>query len=194
MSSVLDVLHVFPAIVLHAIQSHRLPVHGQGLSIFDATKGWHLEGEQGECATHAQVLLLVHFLWLASLHVILDGEVVIQEFTIESTDNHNLIVSDLAHSSTLASGDLSRDLDLVQVNSLPVLVLQIIQIELETLYRGRVLFVRVLDTTEDVNEFVIEMSTRVVVSTLIDSWKFEPFINIHIIELYSIGSILDLLP
>ena len=159
MTCVFDVLDVFPGTVLESVQRHGLPVNSESLSVLNVSKSWDLEWEQCKGAAHAQVLLLVHLLRLTSILIILDREVVIQELSVKSTHDHDLIGSDLAHSCSLSRSNRGRHLCLLKVNFLPLLVVQVVNVELEALNGAGVLFVGILDSAEHVDEFMIEVAT-----------------------------------
>lgn len=191
---VFDVLDIFPAVLLESVQSHCLPVYGQSLSLLDVSESRHLEWEQIECSAHAQVLLFVQLFWLASLLVVLERVEVVQKLAVEATNNHDFIWADLAHSCALSRSDQRGSLNLLNIDSLPLVFEWVVDVVVVALNRGRVLFVRILNAAEHIYEFMVEVAARVVVPSFVDAWQLEPLINLNVVNLYSARSLVHFFP
>lgn len=191
---ILDMLHILPAVVLESVECHGLPIDSKRLSVLYITKCRDLERKQCEGSTHRQILLLVDFLWLASVGIILDSEVIVQELAVEAANDDDLVWADLAHASTLSGGDRHLHLSLGEVHFFPLTALEAVQVEGEALDGLGVLLVGVLDAAEHVDEAMVEMAAGVVMSSLIDSWELKPLIDGDVVELNAIGCIVYLLP
>ena len=101
-------------------------------------------------------------------HIMLDDKAVGQELAVEATDDHDLIVSKLAHASALPCGQIAED-ELrfrLQVQHIPSR--RAGALELQALDSATVLLVRVLDAAEDVDELVVQVAAGMVVATFVD--------------------------
>ena len=132
---VLDVLYVFPAVLLEFVEGHCLPVNRECLPLLHVAECRNLEWEQIESATHTQVFLLVKFLWFACFLVVLKRVEVVQELAIKAANNHDLIGSNLAHARTLSCRNERGILYLLNVNSFPLIFVRVVNIVMESFNR-----------------------------------------------------------
>ena len=98
----------------------------------------------------------------------------------------------MGHSGSLSSGDGLTDLEGSKINFLPRLA-EVGNGDLKSLDGGRILFILVLDSSENEDKSVVEIAAGVVVSSFVDLAQLHPVVDFGIEELNSIGSTAHLL-
>lgn len=161
---------------------HVLPVNGDDLSLVNISNCWYLKWEKLLVGWSLEFVELGDVaVWLVAI----DEIVVLAEFTVEATNNHNLTFWQLAHTSTLSGCDhVVWVLAGVNNDSLPLEV-EISERKLHSFKRCRILFISILNASKDVNKFVVEVCAGMVVSSFIDLGKLHPLVNFAIINFNS---------
>lgn len=157
---------VLPSLAsLELIESHMLPIDGEGRVESSITDGRNLEWEESLGAVHVVVVILIERSYISWVLIAVEDIIITQEFSIESTYDHDIVLRNLAHTSSLSltNGCLHSR----QVQFLP-LGIESSCCKLESLNGSWVLLAWVLDTTEDVDPSVVEVACWVVVATFID--------------------------
>jgi len=117
----------------------------------------------------------------------LEDEVFGEELAVEPSDNYDLVLTELAHSSSLAGRNRIIERSAGNVNLLPRVVV-VRERDMQAFDRRRVLLGLVLDATENVNEFVIAVRARVVVAAFVYFRQLHPLIDVRVIHLHAISS------
>ena len=147
------------------VESHILPIYWKGWTELSITNSWNLEWEESLVLLHIAVFVLLHCLCISSLIIDIKKIVVTQELSVETTNDHDFRWRHLAHTSSLSGWD--GCFHSCQVHFLP-LIAEIGEWELDSFNWGGVLLVWVLDTTENVNPWVIEIGSWMIMTSFID--------------------------
>ena len=99
--SLLDMLLVAPLTSIEVIEGHLLPIDRNCLSCCQITNCWNLEWEQS-LVVEAESLKLAYALWLSRALINLNDVIISQEFSVEASNDHELIWGELTHSSSLS--------------------------------------------------------------------------------------------
>lgn len=179
---------IIPWVISKMMHLHMLPIDSDHFSLFDVADCWHLEWEE--------LLIwwsfkLVEFVDVAGVFIDIDEVVILAELSIESSNNHEFTSWELAHTCSLSGCDhVVRVLCSINWNSLPFII-EICKWKLHSFKWRRVFLVCILNTTKNVDKFIVEVCTWVIMSSFIDLSKFHPFINLSIIDLNSWLSLID---
>lgn len=173
-----------PVIIIEEVQSHLWPVNWNNLTSSRVTNGGDLEWEEVLACVLSLELLTVEE--SSSAWVNLECVVVWQEFAVESSNDHDLIFAELAHTSSLSGSDWYRWVHIhwvvIHVDFFPSSCGDGAHVELEPLNWVGVLLTRVLDTTENVDIVVLKVGTWVIMTTFINWLKFKPVVLVRIVQ------------
>jgi hypothetical protein len=84
------------------IESHVLPINRKYFLVGCVTECWHLEWEELQCLVINGSIFFGEICWLAGALVKGNFVIVIEEFTVESANNHDAIFAHLAHACSLS--------------------------------------------------------------------------------------------
>lgn len=178
------------------VQGHAAPVDRQGLLQLGVADSRHLEWEQVVLGVLSQELLALAQVALGRVYF--ECVIVAQELAVESSNDQDLVICELAHACALSGRDdwlvnlierLLTDADLG-----PLDLGDGLEGEDQTLDGVGVLLACVLDAAEDVNKLVLEVAAGVVVSALVDVLELHPLVLIRIIQLDFLGGLTHLFP
>ena len=166
---------------------HVLPVNSNNLSFLNVSDCWHLEWEQLLIWRSFELRELVDI----TVGLITGDEVVVlAELAIESTYDHELTFGQLAHTSTLPGRD--HVVWVLGLDPFPFVV-EIGVGKLHSFKRSRVLFVGILDSTENIYKFIIEIRTRMIMTPFINLRKLHPLVDFGIVNFNSALGLVDFL-
>ena len=173
-----------PVIIIEQVQSHLRPVNWNNLTLSGVTYCRHLEWEKVlTCILSVELLTIIES---TGAWVNFESVVIRQEFTVESSYDHDLFFAELAHACSLSGGDwkwrVHVEWVVTHVDLFPSSCGDCAHAELEPFNGVGVFLTGVLNSTEDVDEVVLKVSTWMVMTPLINGLKLKPVILVRIIQ------------
>jgi len=172
------------------VECHMLPIDWIGRVESRVSNCWDLEWEESLRLVVHLVVKLLEWGNISCVFITVQEIIITQEFSIESTYNHDFILRHLAHSCSLSLTDSC--FKIWHANFLPVGI-KASCCKSESLNCCWVLLAWVLDTSEDVDPSVVEVGGRVVVTSFIHLVEFHPVISLSIIQFDSVSSLVNFL-
>jgi hypothetical protein len=143
----------------------------------------------------ANIFWVLNIKWFTRINFNFYCVKIIQLFTRKSTNNYYFIIAKLAHSRSLSRGDLTWNdliLTLRDIYLLPFISINIVNIEIQSFYWVWILLIIILNTSKNIDELIIETTTCMVMSALINHRHFNPIIIFCIVNLHSIWSLIKI--
>ena len=101
-SLLVSVKFVVELTILIFVNCHVLPVYGVGFPLGRVSDCWHLEGEEEGLSSGVIGIALALLNIIIRVRVHLEDKVVTLEFSVKSSDNHDFVRGNLAHSCSLS--------------------------------------------------------------------------------------------
>ena len=186
--SILDLLNDRPLVMLEIKHLHGFPINGVNFSLTDITHSWDSEWEAFSVKLHRWLL--------QDICVGIEVPRVTEESSAKPSQNNDRISVSLASSISLTwwDRDRSRLWRISAVNDLPLHVKVVKRcLDIKSLNIVEVLFVLILNSTEDIYILSIELATWVIVTTIAHISKLGPLVLYDVKKLNFVCSTLGIL-